>query len=60
MYALHVKNSGSGIAIYEGEIAPLMVLFYALESFPADVMKLELVDDNADVLCKWLSPDWND
>lgn len=60
MNSLHVKNAGSGVAIYEGDAWKLENLFNALIQFPSDIVRLEIVHEDGSVIKKWLSPEWND
>lgn len=60
MFTLRVKNSGNPIpTLYEGDYDKVMTLAHALQSFPSDVVMIEVWDcDTMDTMYKWESPDW--
>jgi hypothetical protein len=58
-FTVHVKKPG-GDCLFEGSYDACMTLAHAMEAFPQDVVRLEVVDDDADTCYKWLSPYWND
>lgn len=60
MYTVHVRKPGGPVALFEGSYDACMTLAHAMEAFPSDVVRIEVVDDNCDIKYKWLSPDWND
>ena len=59
MFTAHVKTP-SHTSTFEGSYDACMGLLNALRLFPADTMKVEILDDDCNVKYKWVSPDWFD
>jgi len=61
MYTVSVKNSGSGVSLYEGGYQQCLTLYSALCAFPSDIIRIEMYETSScNVILYFLSPEWND
>ena len=57
MFTVHCTKP-SGVCLFEGTYDACMTLALAMESFPSDVVCVEVVDNDCNIKYKWVSTYW--